>query len=279
MRIKKILNQNAVLVLDGTLEKVAVGKGVGFDKKRNDILPRASIERLFVMEQESVNKLQTLLSQIEERYFFASETIIAHAEQVLNEKLNPHINISLSDHIAFAAENIQNGILVKNKLLKEIESMYAEEYSLALWAIEYLSNTLGIPFPYDEAGYIAIHLHSARTGKQNNSESIREVSIISAIIHLIETELSIDIHSKEMALNYSRLVNHLRLFIHRFMQNNYAVMDTDVLDLVRKKYPKSYDVAKKIQVLLMKDFHYQVPNEELGFLAMHIERMRMEKKS
>lgn len=38
MKIKKIFNQNAVLVDDDGQEKVAIGKGVGFDKKRNDLI-------------------------------------------------------------------------------------------------------------------------------------------------------------------------------------------------------------------------------------------------
>lgn len=277
MKIKKVLNQNAVLVLDEGQEKVAVGKGVGFNKTKNDVLSRQLVERMFVMEPEGLKKLQVLLSQIEDKYFLASEEIIQHAETVLGEKLNEHINIGLSDHIAFAAENIQNNIIVRNKLLSEIEILYSEEFAIAQWAVEYLTQTLEIPFSYDEAGYIAIHIHSARSGRTDNSKSIREVTIVSEIIHLIEQELAIDIHDDKNNLSYSRLVNHLRLFIHRFQQNQYAVLDEEILEVVKKKYAESYEISKKVQVLLMKNFHYQVPNEELGYLSIHIERLRMTK--
>ncbi|MGC6767660.1 PRD domain-containing protein [Enterococcus sp. LJL128] len=275
MKIKKVLNQNAVLVLDEGQEKVAVGKGVGFNKKKNDVLPQQQVERIFVMEPEGLKKLQVLLSQIDEKYFFATEEIIKYAENTLGEKLNAHINVGLSDHIAFAAENIQNNIIVRNKLLNEIEILYGDEFAIAQWAVDYLTQTLGLPFSYDEAGYIAIHIHSARSGRTDNSKSIREVTIVSEIIRLIEQELDINIYDEQMSLSYSRLANHLRLFIHRFEQNHYAVLDDDILDVVRKKYAESYEIAKKIQVLLMKNFHYQVPNEELGYLAIHIERLRM----
>ncbi|EPM8099644.1 PRD domain-containing protein [Enterococcus faecalis] len=277
MKIKKVLNQNAVLVLDEGQEKVAVGKGVGFNKTKNDVLSRQLVERMFVMEPEGLKKLQVLLSQIEDKYFLASEEIIQHAETVLGEKLNEHINIGLSDHIAFAAENIQNNIIVRNKLLSEIEILYSEEFAIAQWAVEYLTQTLEIPFSYDEAGYIAIHIYSARSGRTDNSKSIREVTIVSEIIHLIEQELAIDIHDDKNSLSYSRLVNHLRLFIHRFQQNQYAVLDEEILEVVKKKYAESYEISKKVQVLLMRNFHYQVPNEELGYLSIHIERLRMTK--
>ncbi|HAP4466710.1 TPA: PRD domain-containing protein [Enterococcus faecalis] len=277
MKIKKVLNQNAVLVLDEGQEKVVVGKGVGFNKTKNDVLSRQLVERMFVMEPEGLKKLQVLLSQIEDKYFLASEEIIQHAETVLGEKLNEHINIGLSDHIAFAAENIQNNIIVRNKLLSEIEILYSEEFAIAQWAVEYLTQTLEIQFSYDEAGYIAIHIHSARSGRTDNSKSIREVTIVSEIIHLIEQELAIDIHDDKNSLSYSRLVNHLRLFIHRFQQNQYAVLDEEILEVVKKKYAESYEISKKVQVLLMRNFHYQVPNEELGYLSIHIERLRMTK--
>ena len=277
MKIKKVLNQNAVLVLDEGQEKVAVGKGVGFNKTKNDVLSQQLVERMFVMEPEGLKKLQVLLSQIEDKYFLASEEIIQHAETVLGEKLNEHINIGLSDHIAFAAENIQNNIIVRNKLLSEIEILYSEEFAIAQWAVEYLTQTLEIPFSYDEAGYIAIHIHSARSGRTDNRKSIREVTIVSEIIHLIEQELAIDIHDDKNSLSYSRLVNHLRLFIHRFQQNQYAVLDEEILEVVKKKYAESYEISKKVQVLLMRNFHYQVPNEELGYLSIHIERLRMTK--
>lgn len=278
MKIKKILNQNAVLVDDQGEDKIAIGKGIGFSKQKNDLLFARDIERLFVMEPEGQRKLQTLLNQIDERYFFATEAIIDRAETVLMEKLNEHIFISLTDHIAFAAQNIENGIVIRNKLLSEIEVLYGEEFGIAQWAVDYLNQTLEIPYGYDEAGYIAIHIHSARTGKNSNHDSIREVSIVSDIIHLIEKELEIDIRSQDMALDYSRLANHLRLLLQRYQKQRYAVLDEEIFEMVRNKYPESYQVAKKIRVFLMKNHQVAITTEELGYIAIHVERLRKVKE-
>ena len=54
-------------------------------------------------------------------------------------------------------------------------------------------------------------------------------------------------------------------------------VDEEILEVVKKKYAESYEISKKVQVLLMRNFHYQVPNEELGYLSIHIERLRMTK--
>ena len=274
MKIKKFLNQNAVIVDDNGQEKVAVGKGIGFNKNRNDLIFHRDIERLFVLEPESKMKFQSLLNQIDEKFLLVSERIVDHAETVLMEELNEHIFISLTDHLAFAAENIVNGILIRNKLLREIEVLYNEEFSIAQWAVDYLNEELGIPYSYDEAGYIAIHLHSARRGRSNNHRSIREVTTISDIIQLIEDELEMDIHTDKMALNYSRLANHLRLLIQRYHNQQYVVLDDEIVEMVKRKYPESYEVAKKIRVLLLKKYQMSTTGEELGYLAIHIERLR-----
>lgn len=69
MKIKKVLNQNAVLVLDEGQEKVAVGKGVGFNKTKNDVLSRQLVERMFVMEPEGLKKLQDCYHKLKTNTF------------------------------------------------------------------------------------------------------------------------------------------------------------------------------------------------------------------
>ena len=275
MKIKKILNQNAVLVEANGEEKVAIGKGIGFNKKRNDILFTREIERIFVLEAEGQMKLQSLLNQIDEKYLFAAEKIIDYAENILMEKINEHVLIALTDHIAFAAENLKNGIIIRNKLLPEIEVLYPEEFQIAQWAVGYLVQTLDVPYTYDEAGYIAIHIHSARAGERSKHQSIREVTIVSEIVHLIEQELSIDLRDKKMALNYTRLVNHLRLLLQRYHNQQYATLDDEIVQMVKLKYPASFEIAKKVRVLLLKTYQLSTTTEELGYLAIHIERLRL----
>ena len=275
MKIKKILNQNAVLVEANGEEKVAIGKGIGFNKKRNDTLFTREIERIFVLEAEGQMKLQSLLNQIDEKYLFAAEKIIDYAENILMEKLNEHVLIALTDHIAFAAENLKNGIIIRNKLLPEIEVLYPEEFQIAQWSVGYLVQTLDVPYTYDEAGYIAIHIHSARAGERSKHQSIREVTIVSEIVHLIEQELSIDLRDKKMALNYTRLVNHLRLLLQRYHNQQYAALDDEIVQMVKLKYPASFEIAMKVRVLLLKTYQLSTTTEELGYLAIHIERLRL----
>jgi len=278
MKIKKVLNQNAVLIDDDGQEKVAIGKGVGFSKKQNDLIHGKDIERIFIMERDSQKKLQLLLNKIDEKYFFAAEKIIDYAETNLMETLSENLIIALTDHISFSAENIKNGIFVTNKLLKEIEVLYQEEFHIAQWAVDFLCHELSIPYSYNEAGFIAIHIHSARQGNHDNQRSVREVTIISDIVSIIEKDIGRDLHSEEMLLDYVRLTTHLRLMLQRFYNRQYATLDTQIFDVVKEKYADSYNISKKIKVFLIKQYKISITKEELGYITLHIERLKRENK-
>ena len=70
------------------------------------------------------------------------------------------------------------------------------------------------------------------------------------------------------------MANHLRLLLQRYQNQRYAVLDQDIIEMVRNKYPDSYQIAKKIRVFLMKHYQLAITTEELGYVAIHVERLR-----
>src|SRR5699024_8860908 len=153
----KILNNNAVVVRDGDEEKIAIGAGVGYEKKKKDIVNEAKIEKLFVSKESE--KLEQLLLRIPEEHFMVTEEIIAYAEEKLGTQLNDHIRIELTDHISFAIDREKQGIHVKNKLLPEIRILYKKEFDIGLWAIQLIEEKFHMKISIDEAAFIALHVH------------------------------------------------------------------------------------------------------------------------
>lgn len=135
MKISKILNNNAVVVMDKNQEKIAIGSGVGFNKRKNDLVQTDKIEKLFTLKENE--KLQQLLLRIPEEHFILAEEIIDYAESRLNTKLNEHVRVGLTDHLSFAIEREKEGIYLKNKLLQEIKVLYKDEFEIGLWAIKH----------------------------------------------------------------------------------------------------------------------------------------------
>lgn len=273
MKVVKVFNQNAVLVNDEGQDKIVTGKGIGFARKRHDTIQAHEVERVYVSD-ESKNKMMQLLEHIQPEFFIVSEEIIAETEKTLAINMNEHVHLVLADHIAFAVERMKSGIVMQNKLLNEIQIMYPDEFRMAEWAVRHLKKRFELEFPLDEAAYIALHFHSAINGKSNTSKSLREVTIVSEMIELIGERLAIDFSQMANSLDYSRLVLHLRYAIERVYQGKLHSMDQEVLAIIKTKYAASYQIACEVTDTIMNYYHITIPNEEIGYLTLHVERLK-----
>lgn len=184
MKITKILNNNAVVVLDNEREKIAVGSGVAFNKKRNDVVNLDRIEKIFVMREN--DKLQQLLSRIPEEHFTISEEIISYAEEYIGGKLDERIHIVLTDHVSFAIERLKDGIQLNNKLLPEIKILYRREFEIGLWAIQHIKERCQVEMPEDEAAYLALHIHTMKLQGGDLHQTLKQTTIIRDMVQIIQ---------------------------------------------------------------------------------------------
>lgn len=270
MKIVKVLNNNAVVIKDKGQEKIAIGSGVGFRKGKNDLVNPRKIEKLFVLKE--YEKLQHLLLRIPEDHFVLSEEIIAYAEEQLNTKLNDHIHIALTDHLSFAIEREKKGIQLKNKLLYEIKTLYKKEFEIGLWAIQHIKEKLNVNMPVDEAAFIALHIHTMKLHGGDLQETVRQTTLVRDMVHTIKDFLNIAVEEDD--LSYERLITHLRFSLTRTKQSKLHTMDKEMLKMIRRKYPLSYRCAAKVAKDLSSLHGINLPESELGYIALHIERLR-----
>jgi beta-glucoside operon transcriptional antiterminator len=270
VRIKKILNNNAVVVADNDEEKIAIGAGIAFQKKKNDIINPDKIEKLFVMKENE--KFQQLLLQIPEEHFALSEEIIAYAEDSLGTKLNDHIHIALTDHLSFAIERLRDGMIIKHKLFHEIKILYKKEFDIGMWAINHIEKKTNLRMPVDEAAFIALHLHTAKLQGGDMKQTLRQTAMIGDMVQTIKDCLEITLEEDD--LSYQRLITHLRFAISRVNRNAPQTMDEEMLKMMKSKFPVSYHCAKKVALELSQNHGIHLPEHELGYITLHIERLR-----
>ncbi|USK36591.1 PRD domain-containing protein (plasmid) [Bacillus sp. F19] len=270
MKIKKILNNNAVVVEDGQTEKIAIGTGIAFNKRRNDIVRTQEVEKLFVMEE--TDKLQQLILRIPEKHFEISEEIISYAEEKLGVKLRDHIHIILTDHLSFAIERVREGIHLQNKLIQEIKVLYKIEFEIGMWAIQHIAERFQIEMPIDEAGYIALYIHTAKPKSGDMKEIVRQTAIISDLIQTITEYLAIKIDHDD--ISYQRLITHLRYSISRVKHFELHSLDEEMLEMIKKKFPISYQCSKEVVQVLKNTYEMELPEYELGYISLHIERLK-----
>ncbi|UOQ86702.1 PRD domain-containing protein [Gracilibacillus salinarum] len=270
MRLKKILNNNAVLVIDNQQEKVAIGTGIAFGKRKNDRINPSKVEQLFEMKENE--KLQQLLNRIPEEHFIISEEIISYAEDYLGSKLSEHIHIALTDHVSFAIERIEDGIHLQNKLLNEIKILYRNEFEIGLWAVRHIREKLNIDVPIDEAAHIALHVHTMKLQGGDYQQTIKHTAIVREMIQLFLEKL--DMNISEDDLSYQRLVTHLHFALSRVSHYQLHEMDEEMLGMIQQKFSDSYQVTRTVTSCITEKYDIAFPSSELGYITIHIQRLK-----
>ncbi|WP_078378541.1 PRD domain-containing protein [Sutcliffiella halmapala] len=271
MKISKVLNNNSVVVKEDDQEKIVMGLGVGFQKRKNDMVDRSKIEKVFVMKEENV-KFQELLSTLPEAHIEVAEEIISYAEGQLKVPLSNHIHISLTDHLSFAIERLEQGFQIQNKLLNEIRVLYKPEFEIGLWAKQLIKERLKIEIPDDEVGHIALHLHTAKMGSKSLKNTMQLASIIKDAIEIIESEF--EMKMEETSISYQRLLSHLRFAVnHAEQEEAFHSLDPDMLLLFQKKFTRSFNCAQRIADYLFTEYNIKFPESEVGYITLHIQRL------
>ncbi|MBU9721446.1 PRD domain-containing protein [Bacillus alkalicola] len=272
MRISRILNNNAIVVIHGEQEKIVMGSGIAFQKSKNDIVPQSKIEKVFVLHEHTSEKFQQLLSTLPEKHIELAELIIDYAEGYLEEPLHDHIHIALTDHLSFAIERIEQGFTIQNKLTNEIKLLYHREFQIGLWARKLINETINIEIPLDEVAHIALHIHTAKIGGKSMSESMEKASIIRDFIELVERHLNIKVN--ESSINYQRLITHLRFALNRMAEgSDFDPIDPDMHQLIKEKYSSVYEISEAIASKLNEDYKINFPSSEIAYITLHLQRL------
>lgn len=182
------------------------------------------------------------MSSIDEATFHVISASIDIAADVLGT-LHPSVYVILAEHLSFAVQRVGRGETIRNSLVAEIKAVVPEEFSAAELVVNYLNTHLdSIVLPIDEAAFIALHLHAARTGgtvKQPLAVANRIGRVTAKARQLLDapTEAGNDALSMELALAYRRLQrkqlrhNVLLASVEKLLPREYSVAAALLADL------------------------------------------------
>lgn len=269
-RIKKVLNHNAVIALlpEEQKEYLLLGKGVGFGKK--------VAERITQKEGMTVYSLQQAgdRGSAEEIVKSVSPDLLEVANAVLDEaekqfgKVDRSILFPMADHLDFAVRRIKNHEVISNPLTQDIRVMFHMEYKAAETAVPLLLEKTGETIPEDEIGFLALHVHSAIVD-ENVAQSLKTAQIVRSCLSMIEEKSGE--HFEVMSLGYNRMMNHIRYMVTRILTGEPLKMNLN--DYMETHYPSSFGIAKTVCNEVGKTLKKDYQPAEIGYLAMHIERV------
>ncbi|HIR28992.1 MAG TPA: PRD domain-containing protein [Candidatus Choladousia intestinigallinarum] len=272
-RVIKALNHNAVLALKGSSaqEYLILGKGIGFGKKVSErIQPSADCTVYSLQSVSERGKAKELLRDLDPQYLEIADKILREAEKMFG-KLDWNVLFPMADHIAFAAKRIQKGEQISNPLTQDIQVLFYKEYKAASQARDLLMEYQGITLDEDEIGYIALHVHSAICDEKL-SEAMQIAAAVRECISMIEKDMGkkIDVQT----LSYNRLMNHIKYMAARALGGEELKLNMN--QYIRQEYPVTFEIAATVCRDLGRHLKKQLPEIEIGYLAMHIERVYAE---
>lgn len=271
-RIEKVLNNNVLIASHPTYDEVVlIGKGIGFGKKKGDVIEQRDVEKWFILKNErEQEQYKKLLPHVDEEFIGLMNDIIRHIQKRTNSSLNEHIHVALTDHILFAIKRLEQGMDIKNPFLVETKSLYPLEYGVATEVVNMLNERLHIELPEGEIGFIALHIHSALTNHQL-SEVNQHSQLISRLVSVVEEQL--DIRIDRESIHYLRFVRHLRYAIERVKKGEKIEEPKKLLNILKETYPLCYNLSWKLIKIMQQTLQLPVDEAEAVYLTLHLQRL------
>ena len=169
-------------------------------------------------------------------------------------------------------ERFQRGILVTNRVYWELKNFYPREYQVGQYGLEVVERYAQVKLPEEEAANIAFHIVNAQQEEASQYDAMRAAKLIRSIVSLVTYTLHIQ--ADPNSLHYARFLSHLQYFTQRFYADKMLSDPTDFLyRQLYEAYPQIVECAERVRTYILREYGKAIPNEEVAYLAVHIQRL------
>ncbi len=274
MNIIRVLNTNAVVTLDPDGREIIVtGAGIGFRKKRGELLDDALVDRIYRLESnEESRKLQEFVQAVSEKYLDIAEKVVQAARIEEGLKIKDTLYVTLTDHINSALDRHQAGIELKNMIRPDIQKFYPKEYAVGLKGIRWIREATGVELGADEAAFIAMHIIASELDNNTPADVQKMTELINTILHIIRLHFKIVFH--EDSFSYQRFITHLKFFSARiFSHEPYKDSMKEIYDVLIEQNTYVFSGVQKVAEFIQKKYDYTLSIDESLYLLIHLKRI------
>lgn len=274
MKIKQILNNNAVLLSKGSNEVVAVSNGIGFKRKVGDFVDETEVDKIFVLDtHELVEHFSYLLNKVPQKHIAVVFEIVAHAESILGRKMNDYIYLALIDHLDYAIRRYRDGVAVRSPLSWEVKHLYKVEFEIGLFGLNVINTKLDLEMDEEEAVMIGLHFVNTQSDDKNMQQTLRATGMIQDILNIVKYQFKIELD--ESSINYMRFVTHLKFFVQRVLEYEEPteMVVNELHNLMKNLYRDAYNCVQSIALYLFENFNRKITQDEEVYLMIHINRV------
>lgn len=277
MKVIQSLNQNALLVINNNGEEVvALGKGIGFKKKKGDLVDVKGISRIFAVQSNVVEKkiLETL-KDIDADIYMIAEDVVDLAETLLNKKLNETFIFTIAKHIQFAIERDKETQLEYDPFEYQLGYLYPDEYKVSEEVIKFINDKYHLSMKKQEISFFTLHFVNGMIDSEDFNDILKLSDTLNEIVSFIDEESGKNL--RKDSVNYSRFIVHLRYFLIRsFSKDKEEKQDPridELLGITKEMYLEETKLLSKIKEKLFEDKGLSFGVDEDLYLLLHLVRI------
>lgn len=274
MIIDKVFNNNVVQVRnDKGEEEIIMGRGLGFQKKPEDLVNDSLVEKRFTLQDSSlINDLTSVYQNLSLKEIETVTAIIEHGQEVLDTVYDMALYISLADHLHYTFERLENGLIINNPLSWEIRKFFPKEFQVARDGIAIVKEMMDIDLPEDEVASLALHFINAQKDVGAIESGQQIAKIVTNILDIVRFHYG-KISEADM-VSYNRFVTHIQYFAQRVINGLVqGANDSFLFEQVKLNYPQAFTCTEKIKSFVETSYDFPMSKDEQVYLTIHIQRL------
>lgn len=274
MIIDKVFNNNVVQVRnDKGEEEIIMGRGLGFQKKPEDLVDDSLVEKRFTLQDSSlINDLTSVYQNLSLKEIETVTAIIEHGQEVLDTVYDMALYISLADHLHYTFERLENGLIINNLLSWEIRKFFPKEFQVARDGIAIVKEMMDIDLPEDEVASLASHFINAQKDVGAIESGQQIAKIVTNILDIVRFHYG-KISEADM-VSYNRFVTHIQYFAQRVINGLVqGANDSFLFEQVKLNYPQAFTCTEKIKSFVETSYDFPMSKDEQVYLTIHIQRL------
>jgi beta-glucoside operon transcriptional antiterminator len=269
----KVLNNNVVISVDASgVERVLMGRGLGFQLQPDQAIDPTKVEKTFVLDKGGDgDHARQVLTNAPYAVIEAVTTAIDEAERSLGRSLGRHLTLAVIDHVQFVLERLDDGVRIPGASMPELRVLHPQEFAVASAMARSVGESMNTVLPEEEAVFLTMHLLNATRDEPNGTAALlfrRVQHVIATVEHGLGVKLDPD------SPDYARFILHVQFLLQRLVAKSMLRgADTSFFEYAKHSYPRSHAIANDVKAYVSAATGSELTDEELLYVIVHVERL------
>jgi activator of the mannose operon (transcriptional antiterminator) len=200
------------------------------------------------------------------------ETFLNDIEKITKTTIVDRDFLALTIKLAITVIRVKNKHPVSMEPKKVFEIMQNPAYRVIFANINIIEESYKIKFPLEEIAYVTLSFIGSKIKDSFDSKSFPLIGdekyseFAERIARISEDIFGLPIAYDEEFIRMLSL--HLKAVLTKI---KYSIkVENSLVEKVKREYPLPFSIAKRVSLILGKEMHMEIPEEEAGYIAMYI---------